>query len=70
MDLEALSPSPECPADHVQRLKLAVPEVRLMSLLEIFHIMFFMTVQGALVHSVLQVCPFIPLLSSGNADLA
>ncbi|CAJ1074541.1 LOW QUALITY PROTEIN: nesprin-2 [Xyrichtys novacula] len=27
VDLEALTPSPECPADQVQKLKLAVPEV-------------------------------------------
>lgn len=27
VDLEALAPSPECPADQIQRLKLAIPEV-------------------------------------------
>lgn len=27
VDLEALAPSPECPADQLQRLRLAVPEV-------------------------------------------
>lgn len=27
VDFDALSPSSECPADHLQKLKLAVPEV-------------------------------------------
>lgn len=27
MDLDALTPSPECPAEQLQKLKLAIPEV-------------------------------------------
>lgn len=36
VDFEALSPSSDCSAEHLQKLKLAVPEVLLVPLINLY----------------------------------